>query len=183
MSRELSAKFQWLSLSPYIPCTVYKHTFKAWLWISFYSFSLQGKFKELGLSNYAAWEVAEICSICKYNNWVMPTVYQVRDVDLPWSSRSFVEAETNWTERIWGFRPKQRTGGSVCLNSRQQWSVTMRQGLGAPSLRVAPSVPDINTKRKLLQLGWQVLSGHKWRASWVRSLPRKSWVCTFFFWS
>lgn len=40
---------------------------------------LQGKFKELGLSNYAAWEVAEICTICKYNNWVMPTVYQVRD--------------------------------------------------------------------------------------------------------
>lgn len=40
---------------------------------------LQGKFKELGLSNYAAWEVAEICTICKYNKWVMPTVYQVRD--------------------------------------------------------------------------------------------------------
>ncbi|NXU93095.1 ARK74 reductase, partial [Xiphorhynchus elegans] len=38
----------------------------------------EGKFKELGLSNYAAWEVAEICTICKYNNWVMPTVYQVR---------------------------------------------------------------------------------------------------------
>ncbi|NWZ23073.1 ARK72 reductase, partial [Asarcornis scutulata] len=36
----------------------------------------EGKFKELGLSNYAAWEVAEICTICKYNNWVMPTVYQ-----------------------------------------------------------------------------------------------------------
>lgn len=41
---------------------------------------LQGKFKELGLSNYAAWEVAEICTICKYNNWLMPTVYQVRSV-------------------------------------------------------------------------------------------------------
>ncbi|NXA76797.1 ARK72 reductase, partial [Thryothorus ludovicianus] len=36
----------------------------------------EGKFKELGLSNYAAWEVAEICTMCKYNNWVMPTVYQ-----------------------------------------------------------------------------------------------------------
>uniref|UniRef100_A0A8B9EYE8 Aldo-keto reductase family 7 like (gene/pseudogene) n=1 Tax=Anser cygnoides TaxID=8845 RepID=A0A8B9EYE8_ANSCY len=36
----------------------------------------EGKFKELGLSNYAAWEVAEICTICKYNNWLMPTVYQ-----------------------------------------------------------------------------------------------------------
>ncbi|XP_025968283.2 aflatoxin B1 aldehyde reductase member 3-like [Dromaius novaehollandiae] len=36
----------------------------------------EGKFKELGLSNYAAWEVAEICTICKHNKWVMPTVYQ-----------------------------------------------------------------------------------------------------------
>ncbi|NXA41815.1 ARK74 reductase, partial [Eudromia elegans] len=36
----------------------------------------EGKFKELGLSNYAAWEVAEICTICKHNSWVIPTVYQ-----------------------------------------------------------------------------------------------------------
>ncbi|XP_076843241.1 aflatoxin B1 aldehyde reductase member 3 [Brachyhypopomus gauderio] len=36
----------------------------------------EGKFKELGLSNYASWEVAEISCICKYNNWVLPTVYQ-----------------------------------------------------------------------------------------------------------
>ncbi|XP_062842301.1 aflatoxin B1 aldehyde reductase member 3 [Trichomycterus rosablanca] len=34
------------------------------------------KFKELGLSNYASWEVAEIYCICKHNNWVLPTVYQ-----------------------------------------------------------------------------------------------------------
>lgn len=37
----------------------------------------QGKFKELGLSNYAAWEVAEIFTICRHNNWILPTVYQV----------------------------------------------------------------------------------------------------------
>lgn len=36
----------------------------------------EGKFVELGLSNYAAWEVAEICTICKNNNWILPTVYQ-----------------------------------------------------------------------------------------------------------
>ncbi|XP_038677642.1 aflatoxin B1 aldehyde reductase member 2-like isoform X2 [Scyliorhinus canicula] len=36
----------------------------------------QGKFKEFGLSNYASWEVAEVYSICKYKNWVLPTVYQ-----------------------------------------------------------------------------------------------------------
>uniref|UniRef100_A0A8C9AXA2 Aldo-keto reductase family 7 like/pseudo n=1 Tax=Phocoena sinus TaxID=42100 RepID=A0A8C9AXA2_PHOSS len=38
----------------------------------------EGKFVELGLSNYAAWEVAEICTLCKSNNWILPTVYQVR---------------------------------------------------------------------------------------------------------
>uniref|UniRef100_A0A8C2S389 NADP-dependent oxidoreductase domain-containing protein n=1 Tax=Capra hircus TaxID=9925 RepID=A0A8C2S389_CAPHI len=36
----------------------------------------QGKFVELGLSNYAAWEVAEICTLCRSNGWILPTVYQ-----------------------------------------------------------------------------------------------------------
>ncbi|XP_070466879.1 aflatoxin B1 aldehyde reductase member 3-like isoform X1 [Equus przewalskii] len=36
----------------------------------------EGKFVELGLSNYAAWEVAEICTLCKSNGWIVPTVYQ-----------------------------------------------------------------------------------------------------------
>ncbi|MBN3310528.1 ARK72 reductase, partial [Amia calva] len=36
----------------------------------------EGKYKELGLSNYASWEVAEVYCICKNNNWILPTVYQ-----------------------------------------------------------------------------------------------------------
>ncbi|XP_068172460.1 aflatoxin B1 aldehyde reductase member 3 [Antennarius striatus] len=36
----------------------------------------EGKFKELGLSNYPSWEVAEIMCICKHNNWIAPTVFQ-----------------------------------------------------------------------------------------------------------
>ncbi|XP_066518281.1 aflatoxin B1 aldehyde reductase member 4-like [Hoplias malabaricus] len=36
----------------------------------------EGKLKELGLSNYASWEVAEIYTICKHKNWLRPTVYQ-----------------------------------------------------------------------------------------------------------
>ncbi|CBX94630.1 hypothetical protein LEMA_P116330.1 [Plenodomus lingam JN3] len=35
-----------------------------------------GKFVNLGLSNYAAWEVAEIYNICKERGWVKPTIYQ-----------------------------------------------------------------------------------------------------------
>ncbi len=36
----------------------------------------QGKFKELGLSNYPAWMVADVWHICKANGWVLPTVYE-----------------------------------------------------------------------------------------------------------
>jgi aflatoxin B1 aldehyde reductase len=35
-----------------------------------------GKFKKLGLSNYASWEVAEIVGICERRGFVKPTVYQ-----------------------------------------------------------------------------------------------------------
>ncbi|KAJ7303462.1 NADP-dependent oxidoreductase domain-containing protein [Mycena albidolilacea] len=36
----------------------------------------EGAFERFGLSNYPAWEVAQLCEICKRNGWVMATVYQ-----------------------------------------------------------------------------------------------------------
>ncbi|KAF2818754.1 aflatoxin B1 aldehyde reductase member 2 [Ophiobolus disseminans] len=36
----------------------------------------QGKFVQLGLSNFAAWEVAEVYNICKERGYVKPTIYQ-----------------------------------------------------------------------------------------------------------
>ncbi|KAG6919107.1 hypothetical protein DXG01_008909 [Tephrocybe rancida] len=36
----------------------------------------EGLFKRFGISNYTAWEVAEMVSICKTNGYVQPTVYQ-----------------------------------------------------------------------------------------------------------
>ena len=36
----------------------------------------KGKFVQLGLSNFTAFEVAEIVMHCKHNNWVRPTIYQ-----------------------------------------------------------------------------------------------------------
>lgn len=36
----------------------------------------EGKFKELGVSNFASWEVVDAYHICKRNGWVVPTVYQ-----------------------------------------------------------------------------------------------------------
>ena len=36
----------------------------------------RGKFKELGLSNFPAWMVADVYYICEKNGWVKPTVYE-----------------------------------------------------------------------------------------------------------
>lgn len=36
----------------------------------------EGLFTRFGLSNYQAWEVAQISELCIANNWVRPTVYQ-----------------------------------------------------------------------------------------------------------
>ncbi|KAL7271339.1 hypothetical protein RUND412_005913 [Rhizina undulata] len=36
----------------------------------------EGKFETLGLSNYTAFEVAEICVLCRERGWVRPGVYQ-----------------------------------------------------------------------------------------------------------
>ena len=36
----------------------------------------QGKFRHFGLSNYAAWQVAEIAEICRARGWMRPLVYQ-----------------------------------------------------------------------------------------------------------
>eukprot|EP00026_Physarum_polycephalum_P013163 Phypoly_transcript_13538.p1 GENE.Phypoly_transcript_13538~~Phypoly_transcript_13538.p1 ORF type:complete len:334 (+),score=39.96 Phypoly_transcript_13538:69-1004(+) len=36
----------------------------------------QGKFKHFGLSNFAAWEVANVWHLCNQHGWVKPTVYQ-----------------------------------------------------------------------------------------------------------
>ncbi|KAL6702182.1 NADP-dependent oxidoreductase domain-containing protein [Trichoderma pleuroticola] len=35
-----------------------------------------GKFVKLGVSNFTAFEVAEVVLTCKYNGWVRPTIYQ-----------------------------------------------------------------------------------------------------------
>lgn len=36
----------------------------------------EGKFKELGLSNFPAWMVADVWHLCKENGWPLPTVYE-----------------------------------------------------------------------------------------------------------
>ncbi|KAF3283213.1 hypothetical protein TWF970_001191 [Orbilia oligospora] len=37
---------------------------------------LEGHFSKFGISNFAAWEVAQICEMCDKNGWIKPSVYQ-----------------------------------------------------------------------------------------------------------
>ncbi|OPB45260.1 short chain dehydrogenase/reductase [Trichoderma guizhouense] len=36
----------------------------------------EGKFKQLGISNFSAYEVAEVVMLCQHRGWVKPTIYQ-----------------------------------------------------------------------------------------------------------
>lgn len=36
----------------------------------------RGHFAQFGISNFSAWEVAQVCEICISNDWVRPTVYE-----------------------------------------------------------------------------------------------------------
>ncbi|TAQ83890.1 hypothetical protein B7494_g7787 [Chlorociboria aeruginascens] len=36
----------------------------------------EGYFRRFGISNYMAWEVAQMCEICDKNGWIKPVVYQ-----------------------------------------------------------------------------------------------------------
>ncbi len=41
-----------------------------------WEFYQAGKFKRFGLSNFAAWQVAEIVEVCRCRGWMAPSVYQ-----------------------------------------------------------------------------------------------------------
>lgn len=61
---------------------------------------VQGKFKELGLSNFPAWMVADVWHICDKHNWVKPTVFE--GVYNPLTRRA--EAELNDCLNYYGLR-------------------------------------------------------------------------------
>jgi len=66
----------------------------------------QGKFRELGVSNYASWQVADLWHLCRQNGWVLPTVYQgmyntiTRDVE-----RELFPALRNFGIRFYAYNP------------------------------------------------------------------------------
>ena len=66
----------------------------------------QGKFRHFGLSNFAAWQVAEVAEICRHNGWMQPTVYQgmynalTRDVE-----RELFPCLRNYGIRFYAYNP------------------------------------------------------------------------------
>lgn len=66
----------------------------------------QGKFKELGLSNFPAWMIADIWHKCDKNGWVKPTVYE--GVYNPLTRKAEIElnaALNNFGMRFYAYNP------------------------------------------------------------------------------
>lgn len=66
----------------------------------------QGKFKELGLSNFPAWLVTHVYHICKENGYVLPTVYE--GLYNPLSRRAeeeLIDALRNFNMRFYAYNP------------------------------------------------------------------------------
>uniref|UniRef100_A0A8D2LAX5 Aldo-keto reductase family 7 like (gene/pseudogene) n=1 Tax=Varanus komodoensis TaxID=61221 RepID=A0A8D2LAX5_VARKO len=102
----------------------------------------EGKFGELGLSNYAAWEVAEICSICRANSWLLPTVYQVRArkgcrplLETPWSRRPSAGPVSRWGGLLTGkYRYEDKDSGQQPASRffGNDWAATYRDRYWKP---------------------------------------------------
>ncbi len=52
----------------------------------------EGKFVQLGLSNFTAFEVAEVVILCKERGWVRPTIYQGMYNAISQYSREYVQS-------------------------------------------------------------------------------------------
>lgn len=66
----------------------------------------QGKFKELGLSNFPAWMVADAWDICDKHGWVKPTIYQ--GIYNPLTRKAEIELNAclnNYGMRFYAFNP------------------------------------------------------------------------------
>jgi aflatoxin B1 aldehyde reductase len=66
----------------------------------------QGQFRHFGLSNFAAWQVAEVVELCRHHGWMEPEVYQgmynalTRDVE-----RELFPCLRNYGMRFYAYNP------------------------------------------------------------------------------
>ena len=85
-----------------------------------------GKFRELGVSNYPAWQVVDIWHVCRQNGWVSPSVYQgiynsiTRDVE-----RELFPALRNFGIRFYAYNP---LAGGFLTGRYRRFHETPREG-------------------------------------------------------
>ena len=71
-----------------------------------YQLFQQGRFRHFGLSNFAAWQVAEVVELCRHHGWMQPEVYQgmynalTRDVE-----RELFPCLRNYGMRFYAYNP------------------------------------------------------------------------------
>jgi aflatoxin B1 aldehyde reductase len=71
-----------------------------------YQLFQQGRFRHFGLSNFAAWQVAEVVELCRHHGWMQPAVYQgmynalTRDVE-----RELFPCLRNYGMRFYAYNP------------------------------------------------------------------------------
>ena len=66
----------------------------------------EGKFRELGLSNFPAWMVTDVWHICEKNNWIKPTVYE--GIYNPLTRKAEIELDAclnNFGMRFYAYNP------------------------------------------------------------------------------
>lgn len=85
-----------------------------------------GRFKRFGLSNYAAWQVAEIVEVCRQNGWMVPEVYQgmynalTRDVE-----RELLPCLANYDMAFYAYNP---LAGGLLTGKHQHFDDTPTEG-------------------------------------------------------
>jgi len=100
----------------------------------------QGKFRHFGLSNFAAWQVAEVVELCRCHGWMQPEVYQgmynalTRDVE-----RELFPCLRNYGMRFYAYNPL--AGG--LLTGKHRW------------LKQVPEEGRFNVERGYLERYWK----------------------------
>lgn len=86
----------------------------------------EGKFKELGLSNFPAWMVSDVYHLCKKNGWVCPSVYQGLYNPLSrHAERELNMALTHYNMRFYAYNP---LAGGMLTNKYSSNDRTIQAG-------------------------------------------------------
>lgn len=86
----------------------------------------EGKFLELGLSNFPAWLVAEVWHICKSHGWMLPKVYEGLYNPLSrHAERELDRALNNYGMRFYAYNP---LAGGMLTNKYSSQDKTIKAG-------------------------------------------------------